>query len=87
MGGAVNVVNGRLTRVEQNDLSGGAGDAIVLGVTSSVTGGIFNNNLATTGLGIRNNGAGLVNASGNWWGTLDRRGRPRSAATSITRRG
>ena len=76
VGGAVKVVNGRLTgsgsvtnAVQENDLSGGDGDAIVLDVNSSVTGGIYNNNLATADVGIRNSGAGVVNASRNWWGT------------------
>lgn len=56
--------------VQENFISGGAGAGIVLALGSTVTGGIFNNDLsANVGLAVDNQTVGIVNASGNWWGT------------------
>jgi len=73
----VNVAAGSLTAagavtnaVEQNSITT-TGDAVRVGATSTVTAGIFNNLLNSTGSGegVNNLSASLVNASGNFWGT------------------
>jgi SdrD B-like domain/Right handed beta helix region/Carboxypeptidase regulatory-like domain/FG-GAP-like repeat/Prealbumin-like fold domain len=73
----VDVVTGQLTgsgpvtnAVQENVIAGGAGDGIKIEATAGPIGPIFDNDLGNNaGLGANNLSGGLINASGNWWGT------------------
>jgi nitrous oxidase accessory protein NosD len=75
----VHVQSGMLTAagavpnaVQENVIAGGAGDGIRIEATAGAIGAIFNNDLSGhTGLAINNLTAGLVDASGNYYGTSD----------------
>ena len=76
-GGGVHVITGGLTgsvpvtnAVQENFISGGSGDGILIDATAGAIGSIFNNDLSgNAGLGVNNLSAGLVNASANWLGS------------------
>jgi nitrous oxidase accessory protein NosD len=54
--------------VQENFISGGAGDGIRIAGTAGAIGSIHNNDLSGNALAVNNLSAGLIDASGNWYG-------------------
>ncbi|MCI0360847.1 MAG: right-handed parallel beta-helix repeat-containing protein, partial [Planctomycetaceae bacterium] len=77
VGGGVRVITGSLTgsgavtnAVQENFISGGAGDGIRIDATAGAIGAVFDNDLSgNTGFGLNNLSAPAINAECNWWGS------------------